>query len=236
MTKPDFTLIAVVLDKSGSMGNTRNDTIGGFNTFLDTQKKAPGEALMCLYQFDSYYKPTYEFKPIKDVTPLTFEDYTPNGGTALNDAIGKTIDSIGKKLADMKEEERPSKVIIAIMTDGEENESKTYSKLDIKTRIEHQTNVYSWEFVFLAANQDAIVSGAQLGISAASALSYSHSRGGYQSAFKTLGSSVTRSRGTKGLTPQMFTEEDKALYAQEQKAIDAQTAQPIAQAAKIVTP
>ncbi len=103
---------------------------------------------------------------IQTARPLTLETYEPRGSTALLDAIGRTIDYIGKELASTPEADRPSKVIIAILTDGEENASQLYSMAQINQRITHQTRKYQWEFLFLGANQDAIATAARMGIHA----------------------------------------------------------------------
>lgn len=173
MTNPNKTAIAVVLDRSGSMEYGREDTIGGFNVFLEEQQKLPGYATLTLAQFDDVYEVVHLDKPIKEVPKLTSETFVPRGRTALCDAIGKTIATLGEKLAAMPEVDRPGKVVVVIITDGKENASKEYTRDVIKKMTEHQKTKYQWEFVYLGANQDAIAVGATFGIAKGSSASYS---------------------------------------------------------------
>jgi uncharacterized protein YegL len=166
------TEIAFILDRSGSMGSMTNAAISGFNEFLKAQQATvddhgqPIPATFTLILFDHEYLPIHNRAPIQTAEPLTLETYQPRGNTALLDAIGRTIDYIGSQLAATPEPERPSKVIIAILTDGEENASRQFTMADISQRITHQTEAYQWEFLFLGANQDAIATAAHMGIQA----------------------------------------------------------------------
>ena len=166
------TEIAFILDRSGSMESMTHAAISGFNEFLSAQKATvddagqPIPATFTLILFDHEYLPVHSRGPIHNAEPLTPETYQPRGTTALLDAIGRTIDFIGSELAATPDSERPSKVIIAILTDGEENASTQFSMADINQRITHQTEKYQWEFLFLGANQDAIASAARMGIQA----------------------------------------------------------------------
>ncbi len=153
--KEDLTELVVVLDKSGSMGAVVNDAIGGFNTFLKAQQEAPGEAKITVVQFDTVLEFYATNADVKSVQPLDNKSYVPRGSTALYDAVGETIDKTGQRLASMKENDRPSKVIFAILTDGEENSSKEYSGAQVKKAIEHQREKYNWDFIFLAAGEGA---------------------------------------------------------------------------------
>lgn len=148
---PDLTEIAFVLDRSGSMETMRSEAIGGFNHFLSEQKKEPGQVRFTLVLFDHLFEVPIDHKPLESVPPLNEETYFPRGSTALLDAMGRTIDTIGQRLAKTPEDQRPSKVIIACLTDGFENASKHYSNEKVAAMIEHQRNTYSWEFVFLGA-------------------------------------------------------------------------------------
>jgi len=172
MTKPNFIEIVVVLDRSGSMQSVCSDTIGGFNAFVAEQKaNALGEVKLSLYQFDDKYDVVYEGKDIKDVPPLTDKTFVPRGMTALLDATGKTINNLGSRLASMPEIERPSLVVFVILTDGQENASKEFKLDQVKEMIKHQTNRYSWQFVFLGADQNAFQA-EQLGISSNNTYTY----------------------------------------------------------------
>lgn len=194
--KPGLSEIVVVLDQSGSMQGIKSDVIGQFNGFLDDQKKVPGEANFSLVLFDSEnYTERYIGEPISKVEPLTEQTYRPGASTPLLDAIGKTIIKVGQKLAAMPEPERPSKVIFVIMTDGLENASTEFKeKGKIKEMVEHQTQKYSWEFIFLGANMDAIAEGTSLGVKASSSHSYAATGTGIRSAYGLMSSAVTQSR------------------------------------------
>ncbi len=152
---PDLTEIAFVMDRSGSMGTMKSEAIGGFNHFLEVQKNEPGDARFTLVLFDDEYLKPFDHMPLAEVPQLNSETYEPRGSTALLDAMGRTIDEIGQRLAATPEHERPSKVIIACMTDGYENASRVYSNAKIAQMIEHQSTVYSWEFIFLGATLES---------------------------------------------------------------------------------
>jgi hypothetical protein len=170
MTDPNLTHITVILDRSGSMAAIDSDTVGGFNTFVEEQQKAPGEATMTLIRFDNDCKADYTDKPIKDVPKL--RSVEPRGMTAMLDAIGKSINELGEKLAKLPEEKRPSRVIVVIITDGEENASKEFNHVQIKEMVEHQHKKYAWQFSYLGANQDAVLAARNMGISAANSSSF----------------------------------------------------------------
>jgi hypothetical protein len=153
--KKDLSEIILVLDESGSMESCKTDTIGGVNGFLKTQKKIKGEAKFTLVKFSDYYKVINDAIPLDQVMYLDEKSYTPSFSTALLDAVGKTIDSIGKRLAETPENERPEKVIFAIITDGYENSSSVYTQHQIFEMVSHQKKNYNWEFLFLGADIDA---------------------------------------------------------------------------------
>jgi uncharacterized protein YegL len=187
--KENLTELIFILDRSGSMGTMMKEAIGGFNSFLEEQKKLPGEAKLTLALFDNHYDLMCNGKDIKCVEPLDERTYVPRGTTALLDAIGRTVDDVGRRLNDTPENERPSKVLVAILTDGLENASRDYSRNKINDIITHQRGKYSWEFLFLAANQDAIDAGTKIGIDPNMSYNYCCSSvGGTLDAFK----SVTR--------------------------------------------
>lgn len=160
----NYTDINVVLDKSGSMGMLRDDTIGGFNTFLKDQQDADGNAKITLIQFSTDYNFTHNAVDIQKAEPLNQQTYAPGGGTALLDAVGRCINETGQRLKELSEDKRPKQVIFMIITDGEENSSREFKREQIKKMIEHQQKKYDWEFIFLGANQDAFNEAAQMGI------------------------------------------------------------------------
>ena len=167
-----YTEIAFLLDSSGSMDSIAQETIATFNGFLLAQKNLTDDlggampARFSLVTFDTTAKTIAHRLDLREVLALNETTYQPSGGTALFDALGDLIDSIGSSLAAMTEAARPAKVSVAILTDGEENSSTRFSLRDINQRIAHQTQVYQWEFLYLGADHDAIAAATALGISA----------------------------------------------------------------------
>jgi uncharacterized protein YegL len=192
--KENLTEIVFIIDRSGSMANLTNDTIGGFNTFIENQKKEAGEAVLTTILFDDKYEILHDGVDIKKVNPLTDKEYFARGMTALLDAIGKTINTIGERLNKTEEVERPSKVIFVITTDGAENSSSEFTKPQIKEMIEHQTNKYNWQFMFLGANIDAVGTAQSFGISGQFASNYTASSVGTDALYTTLSKSVASYR------------------------------------------
>lgn len=169
MTRADLTHIYFLLDRSGSMQSIKTDTEGGFAAFVEEQRKTAGECRVTLAQFDNEYDVVYSGKALADVPPL---DLQPRGSTALLDAMGRLITSAGAELATLPEDERPSTVIVAVMTDGYENASQEWTHPAIKALVEQQTKDYSWQFLYMGADQDAIEVGVSLGVSAAASVTY----------------------------------------------------------------
>jgi uncharacterized protein YegL len=194
MTNPNLTEIIVISDRSGSMGSIADDAIGGFNTFLKEQQEVPGECKFTYCQFDNEYEVVHDGIPIRDMKPLDRSTFVPRGSTALLDAIGRTINVVGERLAKTSEDQRPGKVIVVILTDGQENFSKEFSRDQIFEMITTQHDQFKWEFVFLAANQDAIAGGASLGISAAGSANYSPDAFGSRAIYKNASMGITSFR------------------------------------------
>lgn len=192
----DYTEIVVVMDKSGSMEETKTDAIGGFNSFLNDQINTPGKAKLSLVLFDSCgnYNMKYNGVKLQDVEKFNESNYIPGGMTALLDAIGRTIDDVGRRLKDTEESKRPSKVIFVIITDGQENNSQEYNRKQIFDKIELQKNIYKWEFIFVGSNQDAIKEGGSIGIHKTA--TYDPTNIGTMSAFMAVSSSVSGYRTT----------------------------------------
>jgi uncharacterized protein YegL len=197
MPNQNLTEIVMIVDRSGSMESIKDDAQGGFNSFIEEQKKLPGEAALTLVQFDTEYETVHENKPLKDVPPYTL---VPRGWTALLDALGMTIAKVGERLAKTPEEQRPGKVLVVIITDGQENSSKEYTKEKVFEAVSHQREKYKWEFQFLAANQDAIQAGASISIYNVS--NYQPSAQGIRGAYGQASSVAAQYRAT-GIAPQM---------------------------------
>lgn len=169
---PNLTEILVILDRSGSMEPIAESTIGCFNQFVADQAKEPGEARLTLLLFNDGLTTPFVSLPISEVPRLDKQTFHPNGSTALLDAMGQGIDELGSRLAALPEEERPGTVIVATLTDGEENSSSTCSWHDVLQRITHQKETYRWNFLFLGANQDAIATASRVGIDAHNAATW----------------------------------------------------------------
>jgi len=190
------TLIAAILDCSGSMSSIIEDAIGGFNEFLKNQKKLDDETNMTVALFDNRYDVLYNNVPLKEVKKLTRREWSPRGSTALYDAIGITINSLANEISSMKKNEKPTKVLVAIVTDGYENSSKEYSANDIKKLIK-QKEKEDWQFVYLAADQDAFNVGTSLGFSGGNTFSYTNTAAGNTVMFDSLSDATVKYRGMK---------------------------------------
>jgi len=193
----DMTLINVIFDKSGSMHTISAEAVGMYNRFLAEQQALPDYAELSLIQFDDQYEEFCTCKPIKDCVPLVDgETYVPRGMTALYDAVGRTINKIGKRLKNLPEEERPARVLCIIITDGRENNSREYTDKVVKEMIEHQKTKFSWDFIFLAAGLNAFQEGRAFGMTADKCATYSKSAGGLDEANNAMGSYATAFRST----------------------------------------
>jgi hypothetical protein len=216
--KKDYTHISMIIDKSGSMESLLKDTIGGFNTFIQTQKETPGECTVSLTTFNTSVCSNYLFKPIIMVEDLTPFSYRPGGGTALYDAIAITIDGCGRALAALSEESRPEKVIVVIITDGEENSSRSFSRQMVKDKITEQSSKYNWEFIFLGANIDAEAIGCSLGIKGDMSMTFAANSEGVGATFGSVSANLSsyRSMSVQSTTApdyKFFTETDRAAQA-----------------------
>jgi hypothetical protein len=163
---PNLTEIAYILDRSGSMEPMQEPAVAAFNAFVKAQLDVPGDARLTLIQFDDAYEVPIAACPVQDVRELTAATYTPRGMTALLDAIGRTVKDIDRRLTALPETEKPGKVILAIFTDGMENASREYTLKHISDLIRLYRDEKGWEFLFLAANQDAIASAGAMHIDA----------------------------------------------------------------------
>ena len=188
--KNHYSEIAFVLDRSGSMESCREAAIEGFNSFLQEQQRTEGLAKLTLILFDDEYLVPIDALPVAEILPLDNDSYVPRGSTALLDAIGRTIDELGARLASLPEQDRPVHVIVAILTDGLENSSQNYTWQQIADAIKQQSERYRWTFLFLGANQDAIATAAQMNIRAANAAAYVADAAGLHASSKSLARKV----------------------------------------------
>lgn len=188
--KQGLTEIVFILDKSGSMCGLEADTIGGYNSFLERQKKVEGEAVVSTVLFSDRHIVIHDRVPIEKIEPLTEKQYTTDGCTALLDAIGRAVHHIGNVHKYAREEDVPEKTIFVITTDGQENSSEEYTYEKIKKLIEKQQEKYGWEFLFLGANMDVIAEAGKLGIRQDRAVRYECDSEGTAVNFETLDRAV----------------------------------------------
>ena len=189
-----LTEIVFILDRSGSMSGLEADTIGGYNTLLEKQRREPGEARLSTVLFNHTTEVLHDRVDIRAVAPLTNRDYQVGGSTALLDAIGGAIDYIGRIHKYARSEDRPAHTLIVIVTDGMENASRRYSGPEIKRMIERQRRKYGWEFLFLGANVDAFADAEQLGIDRNHATNYHADGMGLKVSYCALSASVSEVR------------------------------------------
>ena len=210
----DATHIAVLLDRSGSMGDIKDDAIGGFNCFLKEQKAAGANATLTLVQFDTESTDVvHESMPILEVPDLNHQTFQPRGGTPLLDALGQTIDSTGRALAAIPEANRPNKVVFVVITDGQENSSHQHTKASVKERIDRQSSQYNWQFVFLGANQDAFDEAGAVGIAMGNAANFAPAR--MQAAFAATAANVASYRRSGNAAQLAYSEDQRAEMLEE---------------------
>lgn len=206
MTDSNYTAISVLLDRSGSMQQIRTDAEGGLRQFISDQQKVDGKCTLRLAQFDNMYEVVHESTPIKDVPPPSL---LPRGSTALLDSWGRCMAEFGEELAALPEDQRPGHVVFVVVTDGMENASREWTRDKVFAKVTEQTDRWGWEFLFLAANQDAVAEGQKYGVVGTHSLDYSHDSGGTQAAYAAMSATVTRSR-VAGQSTAGFTEDERS--------------------------
>lgn len=205
-----LTDISIVLDRSGSMSSIADDTRGGFNKFILDQRTTPGEAVVTLVQFDHEYQCVHNGVNIADVPELTSATYVPRGNTALLDAIGRTINDTGARIAALTEEDRPEFVVFVIITDGHENASREFARDKVMEMITHQREVYSWSFIFLGADADAIDVARSYGISRDTAMQYSNTSAGVNAVFDSTSRNLRSMRTIGDSATLNYSDKDRA--------------------------
>jgi len=198
--KKGLTEVVFILDRSGSMSGLEGDTIGGFNSMIEKQKKEEGEALVSTILFDNYSEVLHDRVEVSKIEPLTDRDYTVRGCTALLDAIGGAIHHIGNVHKYARNEDVPEHTIFIITTDGMENASHQYNREKIKAMIERQKTKYGWEFLFLGANIDAIETARSYGIDQDRAVEYNCDSVGTGMNFEAMSDAITTLRCSAPLT------------------------------------
>ena len=185
--------IVFILDNSGSMGGLESDTIGGYNSFLNRQKKEGGTALVSTVLFNNESTVLHDRVSIETVQPMTEKDYTAGGCTALLDALGGAIRHIKMVHRYIRKEDIPDKTIFVITTDGMENASRRFSYRDVKQLVEEQKKA-GWEFLFLGANIDAVAAAAQYGISEDRAVRFHSDKKGTALNYEVISETVSSMR------------------------------------------
>lgn len=194
MSRANHSHILFLLDRSGSMSSIKSAVIEGFNGFITSQKGEDGTADVTFIQFDTKYELVFKDTDLREVPLLTDKTFIPRGMTALLDAMGRAIDELGQKLKSKKEADRPENVIVAVLTDGQENSSTNFTQNAIRERIEHQQSFYNWEFMFLSADPMALEMGREVGIRDDRRFAFTADSRGTETAFKIMNEEVAMSR------------------------------------------
>jgi len=194
-----MTELVFILDRSGSMSGLERDTIGGFNSMIEKQKKEAGEAVVSTVLFDGVSEVIHDRLPLERVPEMTEREYFPRGCTALLDAVGGAVHHIGNVHKYARREDVPEKTLFVITTDGYENASTRYSYERVKRMIERQTEQHGWEFLFLGANIDAASEAKRFGIRADRAVDYKCDAAGTALNFEVVGETLLSAIGGDGI-------------------------------------
>ena len=192
-TGSDVTELVFILDRSGSMGGLEKDTIGGFNSMIERQKKEEGKCYVTTVLFDNVNETIHDRVSLEEIKPMTEKDYYVRGCTALIDAMGDTIHHIMDIHKYARKEDVPAHTMFVITTDGMENASRRYSSDDVKKLVEKQ-KANGWEFLFIGANIDSVETASHYGIEASRAVNYHADCAGTKVVFASLGKAVSRLR------------------------------------------
>ena len=195
--KKGLTELVMILDRSGSMGGLESDTIGGFNSMIEHQKKEEGEAFVSVVLFDGISEVLYDRADIHRIEPMTDKQYFVRGCTALLDALGGAIHHIATIHKYAREQARPGKTMFVIITDGYENSSRRYSVEEVRSMIEKEQKEYGWEFLFLGANIDAVAEASRYGIQAERAVNYCPDARGTQLNYSSVSDAISSVRNSR---------------------------------------
>ena len=205
----NITELVFILDRSGSMSGLESDTVGGFNTMIEKQKKQNAPCYVSTVLFNHTSEVLYDRVKLGEVQRMTEEDFFVGGSTALMDAIGGAIHHIGNIHKYIRPEDVPANTMFVIMTDGMENASRRYSSEKVKQMIERQKKRYGWEFLFIGANIDAVETAARYGIDADRAVNYHADKEGTRVVYQSVANAVCCVRANKELRADWSEEIDK---------------------------
>ena len=197
--KNNMTELVFILDRSGSMSGLESDTIGGFNSLIEKQRRQEGECYVSVVLFDNESEVLYDRVKLSEVGEMTAEDYTVRGCTALIDAIGGAIHHIGNIHKYARKEDVPEHTMFVITTDGMENASYRYSSDRVKKMVERQKEKYGWEFLFIGANIDSVETAGRFGIGADRAVNYHADSKGTSVLFEAVSRSIGSMRSGAAL-------------------------------------
>lgn len=198
--KNNITELVFILDRSGSMSGLESDTIGGFNSLIEKQRKQDGECFVSTILFDNVSEVLHDRLKLADIPKMTEEDYTVHGCTALIDAIGGAIDHISTIHKYARKEDVPEHTMFVITTDGQENASHIYSSKKVKKMIEKKKEKDNWEFLFIGANIDAVETAKSFGISEDRAVNYHADKKGTSVLYNSVSNAVCKVRSCAPLT------------------------------------
>lgn len=207
--KNNITELVFIIDRSGSMFKLVNDTIGGFNSMIEKQKKQDGECYVSTVLFNDSTKVLHDRVRLENVSEMTGSDYTVGGCTALIDAIGGAIHHIGNIHKYAREEDIPAHTMFVIMTDGYENASHLYSADSVRRTIKRQKSKYGWEFIFIGANIDAVETAGRFGIDSDRAVNYNADSQGTAIVYEAVSKAVKHIRTSTPLPSGWSEEIDK---------------------------
>lgn len=199
-TNNNITELVFILDRSGSMAGLEGDTIGGFNSLIEKQKKQGGKCYVSTVLFDHLTDVIHDRVELENIKPMTNEDYYVRGCTALIDAIGGAIHHIGNIHKYAREEDVPEHTMFVIMTDGYENASHIYTSDKVKAMIKRQKEKYGWEFLFIGANIDAVETAKHFGINEDRAVNYHADSQGTSVVYDTVGDTVCCMRESRTIS------------------------------------
>lgn len=195
--KENLTELVFILDRSGSMSGMEEDTIGGFNSMIEKQKKEEGDCLVSVVLFNHTCEVLYDRVPVAQVPRMTRTEYFTSGCTALMDAMGGAIHHIGNVHKYARLEDIPEKTIFVITTDGMENASRIYSADKVRQMVKHEQDKYGWEFLFLGANIDAVETARRYGLKEGHAVRFHNDRKGIELNYKVMSDTITHVRTCK---------------------------------------